>query len=222
MPGPNYPHHFAQPNEGTFGPPGSPDLRPSTAPSPAYQAPIDQQHGRRLAGVGEVQDEGAQPGWAANELEYLSEMDDVQGNGVFDPPGSHPNIHPDAGVFAARYSIPGYEARERPFSESEVRDVTTGRPVRAVPSGAVAMDSAAQIAFLERGQYAPPRPIINDVTAQGTPSVSTANVFQNPEPIGQATTEESSTMSALKMLAITASAGIALGVGWALYTKRKR
>lgn len=224
MPGPHYPHHFAQPNEGTFGPPGSPDLRPSTAPAPAYQAFFDQQKGRRLAGVGLVQDEASEPAWASNELQYLAEMDDVQGNGVFDPPGTHPNIHPDAGVFAARYSIPGYEAREKPFSMSEVRDVTTGRRVRAVPSGAVAMDSAAQIAFIERGMYAPPQPIINDVTAQHTPSVSTAMVFQNPEPIGQEMPPPPTAApnNNMKVLAITLGAGLALGAGWALFRKKKR
>lgn len=214
MSGPNYPQYYPQPNEGTFGPPGSPDLRPSAAPAPWYKMALDSQHGRHLAGVGEVQDEGVNPGWAANELEYMAEMDDVQGNGVFDPPGSHPNIHPDAGVFSARYSIPGYEARERPFSESEVRDVTTGRPVRAVPSGAVAMDSAAQIAFLERGMYEPPQPIINDVTAQDTPMESTAMIFQNPQPIGQ------TPVSTKKVVGITLGVGLALGAAWALWRKR--
>ena len=221
MPGPQYPFYPQQPNSGTFGPPGSPDLRPSQAPAPFYQAQIDQQYGRRLAGVGEVQDEGANPGWAANELELLSEMDDVQGNGVFDPPGSHPNIHPDAGILAARYSLPGYDARERPFSMSEVRDVTTGRRIRVVPGGAVAMDSAAQIAFIEQGLYDPPNPIINDVTAQQTPEVSTAMVFQNPQPIGQDAAPAPSTQWK-KMITYTAGAGLLLGIGWAIYNNRKK
>jgi hypothetical protein len=173
-------------------------------------------YGRNLAGV-EVQDEGAEPGWTATELKYLAETDDVQGNGVFDPPGAHPNIHPDAGVFAARYSIPGYEARERPFSLSEVRDVTTGRRIRAVPSGAVAMDSAAQIAFLERGMYSPPEPIINDVTAQNAPMVQTAMVFQNPQPIGQ-----NSGSPYNRALLMTGLLGIAAGAAYALMRKKKR
>jgi hypothetical protein len=224
MPGPHYPHHFPQPNSGTYGPPGSPDLRPSTAPAPVFQAAFQQQNGRRLAGIGVVQDEGSEPAWAANELQYLAEMDDVQGNGVFDPPGAKPNIHPDAGVFAARYSIPGYEARERPFSMSEVRDVTTGRPIRAVPSGAVAMDSAAQIAFIERGMFQPPQPIINDVTAQDTPSVSTAWVYQNAEPIGQdnGNGNGNGNNNLAKVLGITLGAGLALGAGWALFQRKKR
>lgn len=217
MTGPVYPHYYPQPNDGVLGPPGSPDLRPSAAPAPEYQAAIDAQYGRHLAGIGEVQDEGAQPAWAANELEYLAEMDDVQGNGVFDPPGAMPNIHPQSGVFAARYSLPGYDARERPFSLSEVRDVTTGRPIRVVPGGAVAMDSAAEIAFIERGLYEPPQPIINDVTAADTPFVQTENVFQNPEPIGQA---PSAPLSTKKVLMVTAGVGLVLGVGWALYNNK--
>lgn len=224
MPGPHYPKHFAQPNEGTYGPPGSPDLRPSTAPAPVYQAHFNRQRGRYLAGIGEVQDEGAEPAWAANELQYLAEMDDVQGNGVFDPPGAHPNIHPDAGVFAARYSLPGYSAREKPFSMSEVRDVTTGRPIRAVPSGAVAMDSAAQISFIEKGMFQPPQPIINDVTAQDTPSVSTAMVYQNAQPIGQddAAANGGRKLSTGQVLGITLAAGLALGAGWAVFRKKRK
>lgn len=220
MTGPLYPHYYPQPKDGVLGPPGSPDLRPSAAPAPEYQAQIDAQYGRRLAGIGEVQDEGAQPAWAANELEYLAEMDDVQGNGVFDPPGAGPNVHPQAGVFSARYALPGYDARERPFSLSEVRDVTTGRPIRVVPGGATPMDSAAEIAFIERGLYEPPQPIINDVMAADTPFIQTENVFQNPEPIGQDETVQSG-MSTKKVLFVTAGVGLALGVGWALYTNRK-
>lgn len=224
MPGPHYPHHFPQPNEGTYGPPGSPDLRPSTAPAPVYQAHFDRQKGRRLAGIGEVLDEASEPAWASNELQYLAEMDDVQGNGVFDPPGAHPNIHPDAGVFAARYSLPGYHARERPFSMSEVRDVTTGRPVRAVPSGAVAMDSAAQISFIEKGLFQPPQPIINDVTAQGTPSISTAQVYQNPVPVGQDEAPDSGArkLTTGQVLGITLGVGLALGAGWAVFRKKRK
>lgn len=218
MPGPRYPVLHQQPNTGTYGPPGSPDLRPSSAPAPIFQTRIDRMYGRTLAGL-EVQDEGAEPGWAANELELLAETDDVQGNGVFDPPGAHPNIHPDAGVFAARYSLPGYDARERPFSLSEVRDVTTGRRIRAVPSGAVAMDSAAQIAFVEQGLYEPPQPIINDVTADPTRSISTAMVFQNPQPIGQSATQAP---TYVKALVWTGVAGVAIGVGWALMSRKKR
>lgn len=219
MPGPRYPVLNRQPNTGEYGPPGSPDLRPSWAPAPVFQAKLDRARGRTLAGM-EVQDEGVQNGWAANELELLAETDDVQGNGVFDPPGAHPNIHPDAGVFAARYSLPGYDARERPFSLSEVRDVTTGRRIRAVPSGAVAMDSAAQIAFIEQGLYPPPQPIINDVTADDTPFLSTADVFQNPEPIGQE--DGASGSGYTKAVLVTAVAGLALGAGWALFRKKKR
>ena len=218
MPGPRYPVLTPQPNRGTFGPPGSPDLRPSQAPAPYFQGKLDRMYGRNLAGL-EVQDEGVEQGWAANELKVLAEIDDVQGNGVFDPPGAHPNIHPDAGVFAARYAIPGYEAREVPFSLSEVRDVTTGRRIRVVPSGAVAMDSAAQIAFIEAGLYRPPQPIIDDVTASDTPMRNTANVFQNPEPIGQ---DSVPTPDYTKALLVTGLIGAGAGVAWALLRRKRK
>ena len=73
-----------------------------------------------------------------NELDLLAAADDVQGNGVFDPNGTHGNIHPDAGVFQDKQGIPGYLARERFYAPSEVIDVTSGQPVNYVPGGAVA------------------------------------------------------------------------------------
>jgi hypothetical protein len=124
-----------------------------------------------------------EPAYAFNELAVMSEMDDVQGNGIFDPYGSQKNLNPGAGVFAVNYSLPGMHARERPFGFSEERDITTGRPVRVVPSGAVANDSSAQIAFLEQGLYPRPHPMLSLAT-QEMPFVQTADVMQNPQAIG--------------------------------------
>ena len=149
---PSYPNYPSQPYTGdlpSMVEVGPSDTRYTSNLAPHYEAPFDRRYGRRLAGLGiDVSDESADPGWAKNELEVYAEMDDVQGNGVFDPPGTHPNIHPDAGIMAARYSLPGYHAREVPFSKTEVVDATTGRRVIAVPSGAVSLDSAAQIAYI--------------------------------------------------------------------------
>lgn len=177
--GPKYPKYPSQPNAGnlpsmkTMGPP---DLRPSSSTASYYQGHIDRAHGRYLAGLGSTQME---PAYAFNELQLLAEMDDVQGDGIFDPPGSQKNIHPGAGVFAVNYNLPGYHAREVPFSFSEERDVTTGRPIRAVPSGAVANDSSAQIAFIEQGLYPRPQPMLSLAKGQ-TPFRDTWNVMQNP------------------------------------------
>lgn len=167
------------------------DLRYTSGTAPYYEQRIMAAHGRLLAGLGEVQDEAAQPGYALNELNLLAEQDDVQANGIFDPPGDPnvPNIYPDGGVLAARYSLPGYLARERMFAPSEVRDVTTGRPIIPVPASAVPFDTNAQVAFIERNMYGQPRPVVEASTAHPTAFESTVNVRQNPVPItnGRAT-----------------------------------
>lgn len=190
MMGPRYPVHPTQPFTGRLPnmyEVGPSDFRYSSDTAPAFQQHADRLHGRHLAGTDvEVEDEDAQPGWALNELKLYAEMDDVQANGIFDPPGTRPNIYPDAGVLAARFGIPGYLARERMFAESEVIDSTTGRPVVYVNSGAVSMDSAAQIAFLERGAYGPSDPVIGASRSRGAPFRSITNVRQHPIGIGPA------------------------------------
>ena|SRR5690606_6256590 len=183
--GPNYPKYPSQPNQGklpcmrAIGPP---DLRPSSSTAAAYQRNIDRAHGRWLAGLGSTSTMDEEPAYAFNELQVMAEMDDVQGDGIFDPYGSQKNIHPGAGVFATNYNLPGYHARERPFSFSEERDVTTGRPIRAVPSGAVANDSSAQIAYIEQGLYPRPQPMLK-LAKNETPFEQTWNTMQNPLPI---------------------------------------
>lgn len=185
--GPNYPKYPSQPNRGRvpcMTAMGPPDLRPSSSTAAAYQQRIDRAHGRYLAGLGSTEME---PAYAFNELQVMAEMDDIQGDGIFDPPGSQKNIHPGAGVFAVNYNLPGYHAREKPFSFSEERDITTGRPVRAVPSGAVANDSSAQIAFIEQGLYPRPQPMVG-LAKQNTPFKPIWNVMQNAVPATPAPT----------------------------------
>lgn len=197
---------------------GPSDLRYSSSTAPFYQNRIDKAHGRRLAGTdNEVQDEAADQGWAKNELDYYAQMDDVQGAGVFDPPGTHGNIHPDAGIFTARYDIPGYLARERFNRPSEVVDATTGRPTIYVNGGAVAMDDSAKIAFIENSQYAPPIPVLDALAEHRMRARSIANVRQNPQAIGA--TEG---MSGAKLFVITAAVGLAAGAAYAAFRKKKR
>ncbi len=159
------------------------DLYPSSSTAPAYQGRLDRMYGRHLAGVEKPVGSDAEPAYALNELRLMAEMDDSQGNGVFDPPGTRPNIYPDAGIMSSAYSIPGYLARERSWAKSEVLDSNTGRPIVYVPGGAVSMDSTAQIAFIEGGAYNPPNPYLNVASEHRTPGASIVNVAQNPEPI---------------------------------------
>jgi hypothetical protein len=226
--GPIYPSYPSQPYAGGKLPSmvevGPPDLRYSSGTAPYYQAGIDAMYGRSLAGSEhQVQDENAnaEAAWATNELAAYAELDDVQGSGIFDPPGTEKNIHPDAGVFAERFSLPGYHARERPFAMSEVRDVATGRPIRAVPSGAVALDDAAQIAFLERGLYAPPEPVMRAASMGPVRRVSIANWMQNPQPITATSGLGLDTSATGKNLLLAAAVGVAIG-GIAGYLARKK
>lgn len=161
------------------------DLTYSGSTAPAYQSRIDAAHGRHLAGSDEsVQDEQVESGYALNELRVMEAMDDVQGAGVFDSPGvTGPNLHAGAGVFEARFSLPGYLARERMFMASEVRDVTTGRPIVPVPNSPIAFDTNQQVAYIERGLNQPFRPVVSATSRGEMPSESIVNVVQNPEPI---------------------------------------
>ncbi len=223
-----YPFYPSQPFTGTplTGKQGGPpDARFTSLTAPEYQAPIDRRYGRALAGDTSVQaKESPDNAWAVNELEALRQLDDVQGDGIFDPPGTHPNIYPDAGVLAARYALPGYHVREVPFKFSEVRDATTGHPIIPVPNGAVSIDTPAKLAQLERFQYAPAQPIVWSNRGGQVSSQSTANVVQNPEAVnglgrwlGDAAPPVPSTTG--KTIMAVVGVGLAAGALYALLTK---
>jgi hypothetical protein len=148
----------------------------------------------------------------ANELELLQLEDDVNGNGLFDPPGSHGNVHADYGVFADHVSLPGYVARARDYAASEVRDVTTGEPVMYVPGGAVSIDRAQQQAFRTRLLWELP-PGVNPWSPQRLSQQSTVEPVEPSWPVGQTDTGQA---SPLKMFALSASAGLAVGLLLAL------
>lgn len=186
----HYPNYPSQPFTGnllTGKQGGPPDARFTSGTAPYYQGKLDRMYGRQLAGDDStvVQDENVHPdnAWAVNELEALRELDDVQGDGIFDPPGTHPNVYPDAGSLAARYALPGYHVREVPFKFSEVRDATTGRPIMPVPNGAVSLDTPVKLAMLERGLYAPAQPVVWSNRGGRVLDQSTVNVAQNPEAV---------------------------------------
>lgn len=221
-----YPNYPSQPYTGdlpSMVAVGPSDTRYSSGTASHYAAPFDRRYGRRLAGTDvEVEDESADPGYASNELDLLAEMDDIQANGIFDPPGTHPNIHPDAGVFAARYSLPGYHAREVPFAKSEVVDATTGRQVVAVPSGAVSLDSQAQIAFIEQGLYETPQSVVRWQEARPMPSTSIANWMQNPQTIAGLGADSAPLSPTAKLVLGTLLVGGSAGVLYALMRGKKK
>jgi len=225
----NYPNYPSQPYSGnllTMKEMGPPDMLPTSLTASYYQAPIDRRYGRALAGSSvEVQDETAAENNAydTDNLERLRELDDVQGDGIFDPPGTHPNIYPDAGVFAARYSLPGYHVREIPFKYSEVRDATTGRPIVPVPNGAVSLDTPAKIAQLERHLYAPPQPVVWSNRGGRVRSENIADWVQNPEPVlsgfGRLGTEAPPASDTKKTAMAVIGLGLAAGALYALLSK---
>ena len=151
---PPYPVYESQPIFGgslpTIDEIGPPDVRPS-GNNPYYDM-YRGAHGRNFSGLGVTSmlsaDRGIQD--YPNELNMLAEMDDVQGNGVFDPHGSHGNIHPDEGVFADHENIPGYLVRDEYYAPSQVIDGTTGEPVMYVPGGAVAIDQSQLETYRDR------------------------------------------------------------------------
>lgn len=220
-----YPNYPSQPNSGIVPPPGAfgpPDMYPTSSTAPYFQSRLDSMYGRHLAGsdTHKRMGDSAEPAYALNELKLMEELDDSSGNGVFDPPGTRPNTYPDAGVFANSYAYPGYLARERFYQPSEVVDVTTGRPVTYVNGGAVSMDSAAQVAFIESNRYAPPRPVIDQYGEEPVFDESTVNVMQNPVPITPASGfGEFSTGQKLTIAVLIG--GVALGAAYALTTKKQ-
>lgn len=113
-------------------------------------------HGRRLAGFGDAagpkyimppkpvvsdadpHDLKDEPDWHDKQLQMLEDDDDVVGSGVFDPggPRGRETVNPDMGVFATNPSIPGFIARNPPYTLNyEVRDVVTGGPTVEVAGG---------------------------------------------------------------------------------------
>jgi hypothetical protein len=234
-----YPSYPSQANSGnllTGKQGGPPDQRFTSRTAPYYQSKIDARYGRTLAGDNEVQNQATDSpdnAYAVNELELLRALDDVQGDGIFDPPGTHPNIYPDAGSLAARFSLPGYHVREVPFMKSEVRDATTGRPIIPVPNGAVSLDTPAKIAQLEKYMYAPPQPVVWSNRGGQVVDQSIVNWAVNPEQVtatqglgrsrSRAFGEDAPPLPPTggKMLLAAISVGLAGGFIYALATKKK-
>ncbi len=214
---PVYPSTILNGNLPTLAEMGPPDLRPTSSTAGYYQGRLDRMFGRHLAGADTEKQVGEdrEPAYALNELRVMAELDDTDGAGIFDAPGSKPNNYPDAGVFATSWAWPGYLARERMYAPSEVLDSTTGRPIIPVNGGTVSMDSAAQIAFIESGRYNPPSPIMTPYSEIPVEDWSTVNVRQNPAPITPTSGYgEAATVGASSTTKLLVALGLgALGVG---------
>jgi len=190
------------------------DLYPSSSTGPEYQENLDMMYGRHLAGAEKPVGSDEEPAYALNELRLMAEMDDTDGNGVFDPFGSRPNVYPDAGVLASSYAMPGYLHRERMYQPSEIIDGNTGRPVTYVNGGMVSMDSTAEIAFMEGGAFKPPRPYLDMFSEYDMEGRSTVNVAQNPIPVKTPGPPQAEPMAPLPLGPVPAAdAGAQAGLG---------
>ncbi len=201
------------------GPFGPPDVRPSQI-SPAY-APYPAAHGRNLAGL-DMNDFDMSPTSAdegikdyPSELDALQVADDVQGNGMFDPAGSHGNIHPDYGIFADHESIPGYVARDQDYRPSGVTDATTGNQIMFVPGGAVAIDKQQKQAYQDRLLWELP-PGVTPYPTQDVFATSTVIPDGAAWPMGAVAEEPSETMTIAKYAAVGLGLGVLGAVVWTM------
>jgi len=104
------------------------------------------EHGQFLSGLGDP-DPMHEPDVVENVIERaehaevydLEQQDDVLGSGIFDPYHRPGTSNTNTGVFASHNSLPGYVAREVPFTVSnEVTDLTDDASIVVVPGGGMA------------------------------------------------------------------------------------
>jgi hypothetical protein len=150
-----------------------------------------------------------------SELNLLSELDDVVGNGIFDPANSQAQIHPDAGVFASHASRPGYLARERMFGPSEVLDVNTGKPTVYVPANGFYLDPRTKDVLRDRDLYEPGWPSTGGQTA---PSASTW--IPTDAAFGEVAAGQEK--HGMKIMAAITCLGIGIFAGTVLMRKKKK
>lgn len=79
---------------------------------------------------------GYDPRYQGQEVYDLEKEDDTFGSGIFDPKGRGGTSNPNMGVFASHNSLPGYIARDVPFTvQDDVTDITDNAAVVSVPGG---------------------------------------------------------------------------------------
>jgi hypothetical protein len=133
--------------EAYYGRPKTNDFIVGNLPFIGQAAPLVRErmraaHGRYLSGVegfsGDSVDggTGTDPVYESEALDELENQDDVFGSGIFDKPGRGPTANQSMGVFASHYGLPGFVAREVPFTVSkDITDITDNADVVMVPGG---------------------------------------------------------------------------------------
>lgn len=110
-----------------------------TGQNPATVARMRRNYGRYLSGFGGESLTGAvgyDPRYQGQEVYDLESEDDTFGSGIFDPKGRGGTSNPNLGVFATHNSLPGFIARDVPFTvQNDVTDITDGAAVVSVPGG---------------------------------------------------------------------------------------
>jgi len=123
--GPMYARDFADRNLARIG-----------SVSPITKERLMMEHGRHISGFGSVESPGYDRKYRSPLLKELQEDDDTYGSGVFDPLGSPGTANDNLGIFASHGSLPGFIAREVPFTVSrDESDITDGAEVVIVPGG---------------------------------------------------------------------------------------
>jgi len=158
-----------------------------------------------------------------NELDSLSEQDDVFGNGMFDPPGSHGNVHPDAGVFADHLSLPGDIHRTQFYAPSEVNDLVGGGKTMYVPGGAVAWQQGQARTLREKQLFWEIPPGVSPIPEDQVSEESTWLAPTATESVGQTPEEEFvEEVSNMRTYVVAIGAGLLLGgLGMHLYRRSK-
>lgn len=107
--------------------------------SPYTRERMRKSHGRYLSGFGGESPSGRtgyDPAYQDQEIYALESQDDTFGSGIFDPGSREGTSNANMGVFASHYSLPGYAAREVPFTVSQDEsDITDDAEVVIVPGG---------------------------------------------------------------------------------------
>ena len=110
--------------------------------NPATVERMRKNYGRYLSGFGGESPDGAvgyDPRYQGQEIYDLEGEDDTFGSGIFDPEGRGGTANANMGVFASHDSLPGFIARDVPFTvQNDVTDITDNAAVVSVPGGGMA------------------------------------------------------------------------------------
>ena len=107
--------------------------------NPYTVASMKKTYGRYLSGFGSEDMSGSvgyDPQYQGQHVYDLEKEDDTFGSGIFDPKGRGGTANANMGIFAGHYSLPGYVARDVPFTVmQDVTDITDDAAVVSIPGG---------------------------------------------------------------------------------------